>query len=279
MPSHKYLLLKSLFSCFIIIHLLLRTCIGKKTPYYPPSSCGNIPNISDPFRLKNDPRYYCGDHRYELTCENNTTLYLDNYSHKYIVRAINYDNYTIRLTDPSILENDTCSLPKYSISMDNFEYVYDYPYNLLGDQMSFIITFMTCPFPVNNSLLLKVAAADCGHENYGYNESDKKHTYIRFGYLNGTCIMDMCTINLMVMTSLPLKGAEKSVSISEIHNSLLYGFQLSWANVACGSKCMGCSFDGKRAVCVDYREHRWCDVGRIWQFSCGKTQLHLGRKI
>jgi len=36
-----------------------------------PSSCGNIHNISYPFRLSTDPNNSCGNKKYELTCENN----------------------------------------------------------------------------------------------------------------------------------------------------------------------------------------------------------------
>ncbi|GFP91890.1 hypothetical protein PHJA_001333100 [Phtheirospermum japonicum] len=264
MLSHKYPLLKSLFSCLIIIHLLLRPCNGKKNYHCPPSSCGNIPNISYPFRLKNDPKN-CGNPKYELACENNTTfIYLDS-SHKYIVRAIGYPNHTIHLADPSILENDSCSLPEYSVSTDKFRT--DYPYsisrhmsrhmsrnNLYGTWqiITSFLTFMSCPYPVNNSLLLEVAAADCGHRNYGFNKSDSKHTYIKYGELNGSYIMDNCTVDLIVlMNPLPLK-AEKSVSLSEIHSSLLYGFELSW-----------------------FEE---CYVG-FRMFRCGKTHLHLDKKI
>ncbi|EYU28968.1 hypothetical protein MIMGU_mgv1a0259882mg, partial [Erythranthe guttata] len=83
-----------------------------------PSSCGEIRNISYPFRLNTDPKR-CGHPKYELSCENNTTsLYLN--SQKYLVQSINYANYTIRITDASVVENDTCSFPNYSLSGSNF---------------------------------------------------------------------------------------------------------------------------------------------------------------
>ena len=64
------------------------------------SSCGNIHNISFPFRLKSDPEN-CGYFGYELSCENNpTVLYL--YGGKYYVQEISYNNYTIRIVDSSI---------------------------------------------------------------------------------------------------------------------------------------------------------------------------------
>ena len=56
------------------------------------SSCGNIHNISFPFRLKTDPEN-CGDFSLELSCENNrTVLYISR--GKYYVQEISYNNYT-----------------------------------------------------------------------------------------------------------------------------------------------------------------------------------------
>ncbi|KAI3453609.1 hypothetical protein Pfo_010272 [Paulownia fortunei] len=212
------------FSCLIMIHFL-QICYGKHIPYCDPSSCGNIPNISHPFRLKDDPKH-CGNPKYELACENNTTSIYFN-SHKYLVQAINYPNYTIRLADAAI-KNDSCSFPNYSLSPYNFR---GYPYSIRDQRYMDItrsITFMSCRYPVNNSLLLE--AAHCVHRNYGFNESNRRRTYIKFGELNGSYIMDMCTIELMVMTSLALKD-EKNITLSEIHSSLLYGFELSWFRV------------------------------------------------
>ncbi|GFQ00075.1 hypothetical protein PHJA_002151500, partial [Phtheirospermum japonicum] len=206
-----------------------------------PSSCGNIPNISHPFRLKDDPKQCC-DPDYELSCENNTTL-IYFHSHKYLVQAINYSNYTIRLTDATI-ENNSCSFPKFPLSRVDFRAGRPYSVGNYTDRDEYItssITFMSCPYPVtvNNSLLLE-ADAYCAHRSYGLKESNRRHTYIMFGNLNGSCVMNMCTIDLIVMTSLP-----------HIHSSLLYGFELSWFSVRCSDKCRDCWFDGERPRCFD----------------------------
>ncbi|KAK6138674.1 hypothetical protein DH2020_027589 [Rehmannia glutinosa] len=261
-------LLKS-FSCLImLIHILIQTCVGKK--HCGPSSCGNIHNISYPFRLKNDPKH-CGDPKCELACENNTTLiYFD--SHKYLVRSINYSNYTIRLTDAAI-GNDTCSFPNYSLSGDDFGN--GYPYSIRthrswrhmydGPDITSFITFINCPYPVNISVFLLEAAAHC------FNESiNRRRTYIKIGDLNGSYVMDMCTIDLILMTSLMGLKDEKNVSFSDIHSSLLYGFELSWFNVLCGGKCKNCFFDGKRATCEGNDR---CYVGSFWSFPCDITWI------
>ncbi|KAI3453587.1 hypothetical protein Pfo_010250 [Paulownia fortunei] len=233
-------LLLKCFSCFITIHFL-QTCYGKQIPHCGPSSCGNIPNISHPFRLKDDPKH-CGDPKYELACENNTSS-IDFNSHKYLVQEINYPNNIIRLTDADI-KNESCSFPKYSLSRFNFTDYHPYSikshmgprYMRLRPDTTRSIAFMSCPYQVNNSPLLE--AVHCVHKNYGFNESNRRRTYIKFGELNGSYIMDMCTIELMVMTSLPLKD-EKNVTISEIHSSLLYGFELSWSIVRCDGGILG----------------------------------------
>jgi len=90
----------------------------------PPSSCGKITDIHNPFRLKGDPEK-CGEKRYELDCQNNVTvLYL--YSAQYHVEAINYNNYTVRVVDPSLQPHNCSSLPLHSLSRSNFSDTYAY---------------------------------------------------------------------------------------------------------------------------------------------------------
>jgi hypothetical protein len=83
-----------------------------------PSSCGEITNITHPFRLKGDPTS-CGDPRYELSCENNKTV-LTLYSGKYYVKSINYQNYTIQIVDQGIKEGNCSSIPRYFLTSFNF---------------------------------------------------------------------------------------------------------------------------------------------------------------
>ncbi|KAK7377486.1 hypothetical protein VNO80_02911 [Phaseolus coccineus] len=88
----------------IVILLLLRTCVTALIPNCPASSCGNIPNITYPFRLTTDPSH-CGDIRYQLHCQNNATL-LTLFSGTYKVQQIDYKRYKIRVSDA---EDGTCS--------------------------------------------------------------------------------------------------------------------------------------------------------------------------
>jgi len=53
----------------VVLVLIHETCSANYSDNHCPPSCGNIHNISYPFRLKDDPTI-CGDQRYTLSCEN-----------------------------------------------------------------------------------------------------------------------------------------------------------------------------------------------------------------
>ncbi|KAL8053621.1 hypothetical protein ABFX02_05G084200 [Erythranthe guttata] len=180
-----------------------------------PSSCGEIPNISYPFRLNTDPKR-CGYPKYVLSCENNTTS-IDLNSHKYLVHEINYTQNTIRLAIPNVTIIESCSFPKYPL----FDYRF-YPY-YFNVQKRVPISFMSCPYPVNSSNLLEITSHCADKKLYGVNGS---RAYIIFG-TDVHQVKDMCKIDLVVMTSLRLK-IEENVSFSTMHKALLYGFKVSW---------------------------------------------------
>ncbi|KAL2550689.1 uncharacterized protein Fot_12219 [Forsythia ovata] len=215
----------------LIIVQLLQTSSASHNNQCNSSSCGKIPIISYPFRLKEDPQH-CGDSSYELVCENNTaSLYLN--SNKYHVQAIDYLKFTIRLVDAA-LKNDSCSFPQYSLSQYDFGN-YEYPYSTYNlnkskyyAELNWPITFMRCPYPVNSSPFLETS--HCDNRFYASNasySSTRRYTYVKVGHLNVSDVRDMCSIYLIVMTSWPFKDVN-NISLSEIHGSLIYGFDLSW---------------------------------------------------
>ncbi|XP_073286337.1 LEAF RUST 10 DISEASE-RESISTANCEUS RECEPTOR-LIKE PROTEIN KINASE-like 2.4 [Primulina huaijiensis] len=207
MLRKNYLLL----TCLILVHFI-RTSYSAKQHHCKPSFCGDIHKISYPFRLKDDPKH-CGDHHHEIFCENNTTalIYLDYL--EYHVRAINYQNSTIRVADASIKKNITCSFPLYSPKWDELT-SYRRPYDV---GMSWPITFITCPFALKDSIFIETE--ECVNRI--------RHTYIKVGHFNVSYVRDMCTINNVIMSSFPLKD-ENNISLAEIHDALLYGFELPW---------------------------------------------------
>ena len=81
----------------LLLLLVPIPCKVKQNHHLCTSSCGNIHNISYPFRLKDDPRS-CGESEFELACENNRTIFYL-YSRKYRVKEINYEIFTIRVVE------------------------------------------------------------------------------------------------------------------------------------------------------------------------------------
>ncbi|XP_057798690.1 probable receptor-like protein kinase At5g20050 isoform X2 [Salvia miltiorrhiza] len=236
-------------SIFILSLHFFQTCNAADCT---PSVCGVIRNISSPFRLKGDPKH-CGDRKYELVCENNVaSVHLN--PQKYLVKAINYSDFTIRLAHVSI-SNNTCSFPMSSAyesipissSYESFD-----PYEL---DMNWPIYFMSCEHPLQNSSL-STQVTDC---------EQGRHTYIKVGHMRLADVEYMCTIVSVVKTSWNFRDLN-NVSLSEIHQSLLYGFNLSWWGLAC-RKCNiadGCYVDQHGTVTCGERHsdlyYHWRDV-------------------
>ncbi|XP_042032780.1 rust resistance kinase Lr10-like isoform X2 [Salvia splendens] len=186
-------MLKCTFMLIVLVLHLLPCCDAKCTP----SSCGTIPNISRPFRLNSDP-INCSDPRFELRCENNVT-YISLNSQNYYVKAINYHNSTIRLVDASIVNDDICSFP--IVSSDAFSFIYDnphpIPYRIPTTPNP--INFISCPYPLNSSSLFTDVTSHCA--------SSSSSLLSTYAFIKGFKRLD-------------------NVSLSEIHQSLLYGFEL-----------------------------------------------------
>ncbi|KAL8538010.1 hypothetical protein ACS0TY_000097 [Phlomoides rotata] len=216
----------------IFLFLFPQICCGMQNP--PPtcsaSACGDIPNISFPFRLKNDPQH-CGVPDYELSCENNVTTIVYLYSHKYRVKAIDYVNGTMRVSDVSV-NNNICSFPYFSLNvfLSSLDFHY-YPYELTYNRR---ISLMRCPYPLkNSSLFTHELPTNCHHPS-----NSSTHTYIKVNnMMKVTDVGDNCTL-YSTATSWAFKDFE-NVSVSEIHDSLLYGFQLHWHQVSNCIKCYG----------------------------------------
>ncbi|KAF3433870.1 hypothetical protein FNV43_RR24973 [Rhamnella rubrinervis] len=235
-------------ACIVIFYQT--SCYADHTHPCPPSSCGNIRNISYPFRLQTDPDH-CGDLRYSLSCENNNTrtvLYL--YSGKYYVQAINYINQTIRLVDSNVVKGDCSSIPLYSLS--NYNFTHWYPgysstvyitvkrqwsgvpyYYYKKHSLSEAITFLSCENPVKSPL--HIPTTPCINtttysSSSSWSESKERYSYVHVGNTNVSDLKDFCRIEMMFMTSSRPQGIIENSNISyvDIHNQLAYGFELLW---------------------------------------------------
>nr|GMD55078.1 LEAF RUST 10 DISEASE-RESISTANCE LOCUS RECEPTOR-LIKE PROTEIN KINASE-like 2.1 [Ipomoea batatas] len=158
------------------------------THYCNPSSCGSIRNISSPFRLNTDPEN-CGNPDYQLTCDEQNRTVLTLKTQKYYVQSINYDNYTVRVVDSGVQQNNMCSFPRYALAQYSFD-----------ERIS-------------------------------------------------------CRVELITMTSWRIQEhvSSQKVSLVDIHDALMYGFELSWFPVVCQQHCgsTGCYFDFKNEISCD----------------------------
>ncbi|KAL5568338.1 hypothetical protein UlMin_024913, partial [Ulmus minor] len=188
------------------------------------SSCGKIINIGYPFRLKTDPKH-CGDKRYSLSCENNQTiLYL--YSGKYIVEAINYNNYTIQILDSNVQRGNCSSLPSNSLGPTNFSYIDPYEYDAVNFNTDFLtntIIFVNCENQVRSPIY--IATDSC--KNGGLFQSKGYSYVIVKGYLSVSEMVDSCFVELMAMISAMGKNGSNT-SYIDIHKELANGIELSW---------------------------------------------------
>ncbi|KAJ7942802.1 Receptor-like protein kinase [Quillaja saponaria] len=195
------------FIALLIILLFQDTCHAKETTdYCAPSSCGKLENISYPFRLKGDNRKNRGDQRYELACESNVTvLYLS--PGRYYVQAINYGNYTIRLVDPGVHNQESdCSSVPHNFARKNSFYNYFNPYvsdqKVVGiygnDQWMQLLTpiiYLSCTNPV----LDDARYVDTSPFIRG-NSDSKGHTYAILEQLDAKDLKVGCKVKLIALT-------------------------------------------------------------------------------
>ncbi|KAM1262976.1 hypothetical protein ACFX13_028708 [Malus domestica] len=221
------------FVPFLVIGLYSEACCAKCT-----SSCGNIQNISYPFRLKGDP-INCGNSRYNLSCENNVTV-LHQHSGNYYVQAINYSQSTIRVVDPGIQMNNCSSIPRYHLSIDeDIYYLFSTP-----------VSFLKCADQVNSSLY--VDAAPCINITPTGTTLPQQKTfgYVMIGWENASNFVVGCSIewtsaiNIPWYQDYPLQNA----SYEFLHNAMAYGFDLGYRSLT-GYSCRGWN---RFANCLPY---------------------------
>ncbi|KAI5558202.1 hypothetical protein BDE02_17G024300 [Populus trichocarpa] len=267
------------FACYIafLLQLLVfQTCHSSNiAAHCAPSSCGNIQNISYPFRLNTDPQS-CGNNNYALTCENNISTVLYLYSGKYYVQAINYGNFTMRVVDAGVQDN-CCSIPLYSLAPDNFSdgdpYTW-YTYKEVpppGVSEGFVyywghwnlpplsqpMIFISCENTVNSPLYVDTApyVLNYGSGNYSNSSLVTRSNYVALGGMNASDLMELCSIEKIFF--LPKKNYTDK-SFEEIHSDLANGFELSWYNIKCGKCRSGCYLDSAgRSRCIDDDESYW----------------------
>ena len=206
------------------------------------SSCGNIHNISFPFRLKTDPEN-CWQSWLELSCENNrTVLYIS--GGKYYVQEISYNNYTIRIVDSSIHKDNyyffstptNYSLSRYYINSYRPFYSYLQKSTKKGRysraELSRSLFLMSCEKPVNSPLYLDTSTCNYNDNSSSISDS-KRYRYVTVGITNASQVEDSCQVEKMFLTSWPINNDDPNISCTDVHHELAYGFELSWLGSGC----------------------------------------------
>ena len=210
----------------------LSFCAASENQPCRPSSCGDIQNISIPFRLKGDP-LGCGhpDPAYELVCESNRTILYG----KYYVEEINYHNYTIRVIVAGLEKSNCFSLPLYSLTRDD---LYGYEY---ADELDTVV-LMNCARPIFDQYYIPIVP--CNRTDATFSSS-QPYAYALAG--RNKQVRDLpysCTIGLTVVTGNFMAVSEPSNLLrSDLQEKLLMGLQISFLS----SRCHECKVKG-----------RWC---------------------
>ncbi|XP_006448369.2 rust resistance kinase Lr10 isoform X1 [Citrus clementina] len=118
MRGEESSILSTLLFCLLIYLFTTETEAREVLQQTCSSSCGDIKNISYPFRLKGDPSG-CGYPEFELSCQSNQTILELFNSAKYYVKRISYDESTISVADVN-LANGSCGLPFTSFPREIF---------------------------------------------------------------------------------------------------------------------------------------------------------------
>ncbi|KAK7846623.1 hypothetical protein CFP56_007663 [Quercus suber] len=251
----------------VLVHLTCCATTAMANLNCTASSCGNIHNISFPFRLKTDPQN-CGNPWYELSCENNRTV-LNGFGGKYYVEEISYNNYTIRIVDSGIQKNNYFSTPNYSLYRYNFSSQYDgYGYTTYQrkgtvperyPELSRSLVWMSCEKPVNSSLYLDTSTCNYNDNSSSISDS-KRYRYVTVGITNASQVEDSCQVEKMFLTSWPINNDDPNISCTDVHNKLVYGFELSWlygigiCESSCGNNYSCYLDDANNVQCIHYRD-------------------------
>ena len=201
----------------------LAICAANGNQTCRPSSCGDIQNISYPFRLKGDPSG-CGDPDYELVCENNRTMINSRNGDKYDVADINYDHSTIRVVDPGVKKGNCFSTPLYSLSY------YSFDSNYYWRRVSNTTVLMNCEQPISDSNYIPITP--CNSSNVT-SSSSQAYVYALVGGGDSLLVNDIkysCTILSTIVTRSLKPG---NLSMSDLQEVLLLGLDLSFLRLRC----------------------------------------------
>ncbi|XP_056160161.1 LEAF RUST 10 DISEASE-RESISTANCE LOCUS RECEPTOR-LIKE PROTEIN KINASE-like 2.8 isoform X2 [Syzygium oleosum] len=221
------------------------------------SSCGDIHNISDPFRLKSNPNRR-GVSIYDLACEDShTVVYL--LGGRYYVQFINYTAKQIRLVDDGLQKDNFSSLPHHSL-LGNWDTYTRHSSNSYykGSQSNSpsTLVIVNCSKPINSSFY--ISTSPCIEGSYSSNTSLYWNLYALPNPI-ASDVRDVCTIHGWTWVSYYFGGEKQinsnSYNYERIHNIMADGFVLDFYSTTWKSGFF-CSFDFdsiyRRQVCSSY---------------------------
>ncbi|KAM1124752.1 hypothetical protein ACFX13_040850 [Malus domestica] len=179
-----------LIMAFLVIGLSGETCRAKDDSTNCTFSCGNIHNISYPFRLQDSPKH-CSHVPYTLSCEN------DNCS---------------SMSRNFPLESDTLNLP--------YDLYGKYPSD---SPLSTVVFYMKCSNPMNSSLY--VDTAPCFDASASSSSQPKTYSYVKVGLMEVGDLDEGCSAEWMTW-ALSSYVKDYNTSYENIHKALMYGFEL-----------------------------------------------------
>ncbi|KAL3715086.1 hypothetical protein ACJRO7_006906 [Eucalyptus globulus] len=248
-------------SFLLFVLLLIRAginCHAHINHLCAPSTCGEIRNLSYPFRLKEDPKD-CGDSRFELACEDNgpgpvLSLFAGRYHVKRINPPSNYGEVItgyMEVVDIGLQKSNCSSLPLHQLMPSNFSVEEHERYSIhYGTR----VTILSCSKPVRHPLYIDTKPCIPINGSYAVISamaSDIEH---------------FCTIT----TSIPaaeylwekrteLSRENRTISYNYIHNAMADGFNLSYWVWPLGKAAHFCfwGFGGQNHISFDYYNSSW----------------------
>ena len=169
-------------------------------------------------------------------------------SGKYYVQEINYSKYTIRIVDSGIYKDNyfhfstsNFSLYGYNFSESDSAYTSYLPKITepgLRGKLSRNVVLMSCEKPVNSPFYLGTSTCiDNGKSSSNTSTSHfKRYRYVKVGRTNAADVVDLCKVEQMFLTSWP-RNDGPNISCKDVHNELVYGFEISWLRGNCESIC------------------------------------------
>ncbi|XP_010942305.1 rust resistance kinase Lr10 isoform X2 [Elaeis guineensis] len=208
----------------IIAILLLASPTIASGKYCPPSSCGDLRNISYPFRLTTDPST-CGDSQYQLTCDQNRTV-LELYPTRYYVEEIFYEDYVARVV-PSDLDATSCSPRSLPFLPPSLFRTYGDPYYVWSRNST---TFVTCPASsVDEPSYIPITS--CVDNS---SSSSKEYLYALVGDFTVAALRNSCT----TAGTVPVTGTLRNRTQAAVRDVLVGGFNISWATAVLCRRCV-----------------------------------------